>query len=99
MHSGFVSVIAMYTPMNDDEPASDNFYQDFQEAMSQVPKSDMVLVMGDFNTWVRKDSESTWGGKHSPDVRNENGERLLDFCSLMSLWSPTLSSNTDIVIR
>ena len=42
----------------------------------------MIIIMGDFNARVGCD-KMKWKsliGTCSPDVSNENGEKLLDFC-------------------
>ena len=50
MHSGHVSVFAVYVPANEEgkESETERFYADSQEALWDVPKWDMVLIMGDF---------------------------------------------------
>ena len=60
---------------------------ELQEALWDVPKRDMVLIMGDFNTRVGCDDIAWKGiiGKHGPNEKNENGERLLDFCAVNNL--------------
>ena len=89
MHRGYVSVIAVYAPTNEEgnEEETEKFYADMQEALCEVPKRDMVLIMGDFNARVGCD-DNTWKGvigRHGPNEKNENGERLLDFCALNNL--------------
>ena len=51
MHSGHVSVIAVYAPTNEEgkEDETERFYAKLQEVLCDVPKWDMVLIMGDFN--------------------------------------------------
>ena len=89
MHRGYVSVIAVYAPTNEEgnEEETEKFYVDIQEALCEVSKRDMVLIMGDFNARVGCDG-NTWKGvigRHGPNEKNENGERLLDFCALSNL--------------
>ena len=89
IHTGFVSIIAVYAPTN--EPGcveeSEKFYQLLQECVDEVPKHDMLIVMGDFNARVGNDV-GAWHdviGRFGPQELNENGERLLEFCSLNGL--------------
>ena len=42
----------------------------------------MLLVLGDFNARVGPSPyPSSLHGSHNPDTRNNNGERLVDFCN------------------
>ena len=55
--------------------------------MGQVPKRDMLVIMGDFNARVGNDV-ATWQGtigRFGPEEQNGNGFRLLDFCALNGL--------------
>ena len=55
-HTGHVSVIAVYEPM---KLESRKFYQTMQDFVSNTPKRDMMLVMGNFNARVGNDAD-TW---------------------------------------
>ena len=89
LHTGFVSIIAVYAPTNEptNQGESMEFYQVLQEVTRQVPVRDMVLVMGDFNAQVGNDVETWCGtlGRFGPHEQNENGVWLLGFCALNSL--------------
>ena len=54
MHSGFVSVVAVYAPTNEEgnEEEAERFYAELQEVVCDVPKRDMLLILGDFNARV-----------------------------------------------
>ena len=76
----------MYAPTN--EPGSmeesEKFYQLLQECVDEVPKRDMLIVMGvqvgnDIGAW------DDVIGRFGPQKLNKNGERLLEFCSLNGL--------------
>ena len=56
-------MIAVYAPTNEEgnEEETETFYVDMQEALCEVSKRDMVLIMGDFNARVGCD-ENTWKG-------------------------------------
>ncbi|CAF4976917.1 unnamed protein product, partial [Rotaria sp. Silwood1] len=88
-----VTVIAVYAPVNpkNQQMAStttDPFYTDLQSTLDKVPRSDMVLIIGDFNARIGMQQHTTSRtvvGPHAVDTINNNGERLIDFCSLNNL--------------
>ena len=88
-HTGHVSVIAVYAPTNEagNEEETKKFYQALQDCVSETPKRDMLLVMGDFNARVGNDADAWRGtiGRFGPEQQNRNGVKLLDFCAFNSL--------------
>ena len=53
------------------------------DVLDATPEHDMKIIMGDFNAQIGRDNtgwEETLG-KEAIGVRNENGERLLSYCS------------------
>ena len=61
----------------------ERFYQDLSQAVKQVPKRDMLLIMGDFNAKVGRREPSTMSsavGLYGLGETNEAGEHLEDFC-------------------
>ncbi|XP_069768441.1 craniofacial development protein 2-like [Narcine bancroftii] len=66
------------------EPAEKNkFYTDLRNLIQRTPTADKVVILGDFNARVGKDSE-TWPGilgKHGVDKCNDNGRLLLELCA------------------
>jgi len=61
----------------------DRFYQDLSQAVKQVPKGDMLLIMSDFNAKVGRREPSTMSsaiGLYGLEEMNEAGEQLEDFC-------------------
>ena len=83
-----LSVQQVYAPTNEAiEEDKDNFYDQLQLILESVHKHDMLIVMGDLNAKVGKDNEGCENimGKHDIGVRNDHGERLVDFCGLNNL--------------
>ena len=59
------------------------FYANLQKTLDKTPKSDMVVMMDDFNSNVgQSDSlESSAIGYHGLGERTERGDRLVDFAT------------------
>ena len=76
-----------YAPTNsesrqNDIADKDNFYNQHDDTVSAIPKHDMQIINGDFNTQLGNDSD-TWKPalrKHAEGELNNNGTRLLSFC-------------------
>ena len=79
-----VTLVQVYAPTNAaEDKEKDNFYELLQDVLDAAPEHDMKKVMGDFNAQVGNDNTG-WEeamGKKAIGERNENGERLLSFCS------------------
>ena len=56
-------------------------YAKLQEALDNIPKSDVVVMMGDFNANVGQSdtTETSAIGPHGLGERNERGDRPVDF--------------------
>lgn len=88
-----VTVITVYAPVNPKNhqvgsTTTDSFYSDLQSTLDKVPKSDMVLMIGDFNARIGMQQHATSRnvvGHHGVDTINNNGECSIDFCSLNNL--------------
>ena len=75
-----LTIIQVYAPTSvADEEDVDVFYDQLQEIYDNVPSSDMIVCMGDFNAKVGANEKGAGTGKHG--TRNEAGVRLVDFCS------------------
>ncbi|CAF3728430.1 unnamed protein product [Rotaria sp. Silwood1] len=82
-----VTYIAVYGPIHRYNTSMidkcDQFYLQLQETIDKVPKSDLIILMRDFNAHVSKQEHLTIPQivePHAVDVKNENGIRLTDFC-------------------
>ena len=55
--------------------------------MEKTPKHDLLVITGDLNAKVGSDVEGYERvmGKHGVGTRNDNGEKLCDFCGMNDL--------------
>ena len=63
-----------------EEAEVERFYEDLQHLSELTPKKDVLFIIGDWNAKVG--SQETFGvtGKFGPGMRNEAGQRLMEFC-------------------
>ena len=84
-----VTILQCYAPTNEaTEVAKDDFYDQLQMVLGQVPCRDVKIVMGNMNAKVGIDKTGREEviGKHGARAEmNENGERLADFCQANEL--------------
>jgi len=62
-----------------DEEAED-VYEQQDEVMDIVKKNDNLIILGDCNAVVGEGQEGHTVGKYRLGVRNNRGQRLIDFC-------------------
>ncbi|XP_008483671.1 craniofacial development protein 2-like [Diaphorina citri] len=80
--------IACYAPtLNTDVHLIDSFYQELNQIVDKIPKKHGVILAGDFNARVgkRQNLMEDALGPHGTGLRNENGLRLINFCSQLNL--------------
>ena len=76
-----ITAIQVYAPTsNADEAEVEQFYEDLQDLLELTPKKDVLFIIGDWNAKVG--SQETLGvtGKFGLGMRNEAGQRLIEFC-------------------
>ena len=85
----------MYAPTNEAEVAAkDDFNDQLQKVIDSVPKHDILVVMGYWNAKVgeRQVGEERVMGKEALKcIRNDNGERFVEFCSTNNFVITTAS--------
>jgi exonuclease III len=86
--AGFVSVFCLYAPTEPSSIAAKNdFYAQLQEEFNSIPRSDMIILLGDWNAEIGRD-RTGWEnvrGYYGTNTLNDNGTRMLQFCALNNL--------------
>src|SRR5574341_263679 len=76
-----ITVIQVYAPTSNDEEAEvEQFYEDLQDLLELAPKKDVLFIIGDWNAKVGSQETPGVTGKFGLGVRNEAGQRLIEFC-------------------
>ena len=76
-----ITVIQVYAPTSNAEEAEvERFYEELQDFLELTPNKDVLFIIGDWN--ARVESQKTPGvtGKFGLGMRNEAGQRLIEFC-------------------
>ena len=76
-----ISVIQVYVPTSNAEETEDEwFYEDLQDLVELTPKKDVLFIIGYWNVKVRSQETTGVTGKFGLGIRNEAGQRLIEFC-------------------
>ena len=76
-----VMVIQVYAPTSNAEVAEvEQFYEDLQDLLELTSKKDVLFLIGDWNAKVGSQETSGVTGKFGLGIRNEAGQRLIEFC-------------------
>ena len=74
-------VIQVYAPTSNAEEAEvEQFYEDLQDLSEPTPKKDVFFIIEDWNAKVGSQETPGVTGKFGLGVRNEAGQRLIEFC-------------------
>ena len=80
-------VIQAYAPTSNAEEA-ERFYEDLQDLLELTVKKDVLFIIGDWNAKVGSQETPGVTGKFGLGVRNEAGQRLIQFCQENALIIP-----------
>ena len=76
-----IIVIKAYaTTSNAEEAEVEWFYEDLQDLLELTPKKDVLLILGDWNAKVGSQETPGVTGKFGLGIRNEAGQKLIEFC-------------------
>ena len=76
------NIITAYAPQQGcEEEDKDRFWNQLEQITSNFPLTEQLIVAGDLNGHVGKEREgyARWHGGKSAGVKNEDGERVLEF--------------------
>ena len=76
-----ITVIQVYAPTSNAKEAEvERFYEDVQDLLELTPKKDVLFIIGDGNAKVGSQETPGITGKFGLGIRNEAGQRLIEFC-------------------
>ena len=87
-----------YVPTkNAEEVEVERFCEDLQDILELIPKKDVLFILGDWNATVGSQETPGVTGKFGLGMRNEAGQKLIEFCQENALimgprdfpWGPT----------
>ena len=75
-----ITVIQVYAPTSNAEGAEvERFYEDLQDLLELTPKKDVIFIIRDWNAKVGSQETPGVTGKFGLGIRNEAGQRLIEF--------------------
>ena len=81
-----ITVIQVYASTSNAEEAEvERFYEDLQDLIELTPQKDVLFIIGDWNAKVGSQETPRVTGKFGLGIRNEAGQRLIEFCQENSL--------------
>ena len=76
-----ITVIQVHAPTSNAEEAEvERLYEDLQDLLELTPKKDVLFIVGDWNAKVVSLETPGVTGKFGLGIRNEAGQRLIEFC-------------------
>ena len=76
-----ITVIQVYAPTSNAEEAEiEQFDEDLQDLLELTPQKDVLFIIGDWNAKVGSEETPGVTGKFGLGIRNEAGQRLIEFC-------------------
>ena len=81
-----ITEIQVYAQTSNAEEAEvERFYEDLQDLLVLTPQKDVLFIIGDWNAKVGSQETPGVTGKFGLGIRNEAGQRLIEFCQESTL--------------
>ena len=74
------TIVGVYAPVEGKEQATEDFYRQLQRSIDKIPKTENIIVAGDFNGRNGNQPIPECIGTYGEQVMNYNGETLRDLC-------------------
>ena len=75
-----IPFLSFYAPTSNAEEAEvEQFCEDLQDLLELTPKKDVFFILGDWNAKVGSQETPGVTGKFGLGMRNEAGQRLIEF--------------------
>ena len=79
-----ITVIQVYAPTSNAEEAEvEWFCEDLQDLLELTSKKDVLFIIGNWNAKVGNQETPGVTGKFGLGMRNEAGQRLIEFCRVL----------------
>ena len=76
-----ITIIQAYAPTSNAEEAEvERFCEDVQDLLGLTPKKDVLFIVWNWNAKVGSQETPGVTGKFGLGMRNEGGQRLIEFC-------------------
>jgi exonuclease III len=76
--TGYLTILGIYAPIEEKEEENYQFYKQLQKIIDKVNKSNMVILMGDFNARIGNNKSTGNIGTFGKTTCNNNGLKLRD---------------------
>ena len=81
-----ITVIPVDNPTSNAEEAEVQwFYEHLQDLLELTPQKDVLFIIGDWNAKVGSQETPRVTGKFGLGIRNEAGQRVIEFCQEKAL--------------
>ena len=75
-----ITIIQVYAlTSNSEEAKVEWFYEDLHDLLELTPQKDVLFIIGDWNAKVGSQETPGVTGKFGLEIRNEAGQRLIEF--------------------